>query len=108
MRQHPFLPRDATREASVLHTHAHRLGRRHQHVLVQIGHDPHRAGDHHEYDEHAEGERQDIVGAFRPGGDVQEEHQVNAHLGDGEDSEPQEYAAWPEQRSCWQPRTTWL
>ena len=47
---------------------------------------------------HAKGEREYVVGAFRPAGDVQEKHQVNAHLGNGEDSEAEEYAAWPEQR----------
>ncbi len=51
---------------------------RHQHIVVQIGHDPHRAGDHHEDNEHAKGEREYVVGGFRPAGDVQEKHQVDA------------------------------
>ena len=87
----------------MLHPHAHRLARRHRHVRVQIRHDPHCAGDHDEYDENAKGEREYVVGAFRPAGDVQEKHQVNAHLGNGEDSEPEEYAAWPKQRSVSSP-----
>ncbi len=32
--------------------------------------------------QHSEGERQDVVGVVRPGGDVEEEDQVHAHLGD--------------------------
>ena len=84
--------------ASTLHQHVHRIGRRHQHVVVQIGHDPDCAGDHHEYDEQAEGEREYVVGAVRPSGDVQEKHQVYAHLGNGEDREAQAHAARPEQR----------
>ena len=77
------------RGPSVLHPHAHRRIRRQHHVRVHICHDPHCAGDHDEYDENAKGEREYVVGAFRPGGDVQEEHQVHPHLGDGEDSEAQ-------------------
>ena len=37
-----------------------------------------------EDDKHAEGQRQHVVGVVRAGGDVQEEHQMHAHLGDGE------------------------
>lgn len=76
----------------MLHPHAHRRARRHHHVRVHICHDPHGAGDHDEYDENAKGEREHVVGAFRPAGDVQEKHEVNAHLGNGEDSEPEKYA----------------
>ena len=56
----------------------------HQHIVVQIGYDPSCPGHHHEYDKQAEGKLQYVVGAVRPGGHVQEEHQVNAHLRNGE------------------------
>ena len=42
-----------------------------------------------EHDENAERQRQHVVGVVRPGRDVQEEHQMNAHLGDGEDGKPE-------------------
>ena len=80
----------------------HQLGRRH-HVVVQIGHDPQRAGDDQEHDEHAERQRQHVVGVVRPGGDVQEEDQVNAHLGDGEDGKAEGDAGCPEQRRVGDP-----
>jgi hypothetical protein len=51
----------------------------------QVVHDPDRAGDDQEHDQDAEGERQDVVGVVRAGGDVEEEDEVHAHLGDGED-----------------------
>jgi len=60
--------------ASTLQPHIYRIGRPHQHVFVQIGHDPDYAGDRHEYDEQAEGECEYVVGAVRPSGDVQEKH----------------------------------
>src|SRR6267142_1832023 len=88
---------------STLHLHVHRTGRRHQHVVVQIGHDPYCTDDHHEYDEQAEGEREDVVGAVRAAGDVEEKHQVNAHLGNGEDRETEAHAARPEQRRVGNP-----
>ena len=74
--------------SSVPHVQIHQLRRRH-HVAVEIGHDPQRAGDDQDHREDAERQRQHIVGVVRPGRDVQEEDQVDAHLGDGEHDEAQ-------------------
>ena len=38
-----------------------------------------------------------------PGGDVQEEHQMDAHLGDGENGESQRHAGRPKQRGVGRP-----
>jgi hypothetical protein len=54
---------------SMLHMQVHQLGRWHQ-VVVQIGHDPERAGYHQENDQHAEGQCQHIVGVVRGSRDV--------------------------------------
>jgi hypothetical protein len=51
----------SSQEASMLHPHVHRTRRRHQHVVVQIGHDPYCTDDHHESDEQAEGERENPI-----------------------------------------------
>jgi hypothetical protein len=83
--------------ASMLHMHC-ALGRRHKHIVIQVGHDRDRANDHHEDDEQAKGERENVVGAVWPAGDMQEEDQVNAHLGDGEDRKAEAHTARPEQR----------
>ena len=48
-------------------------------------------------------ERQHVVGVVRSGGDVQEKHQVNAHLGDREHGEPEGDAGCPEQRRVGSP-----
>jgi hypothetical protein len=69
-----YLAVNAQRCQSVLHMQIHELGRGH-HVVVQIRHDPERAGDHQGYDEHAKRERQYVVGIVRTGRDVQEEDQ---------------------------------
>src|SRR3954467_5562811 len=41
--------------APLAHRHLH-------HVVVEVGHDPDRAGDDQKTDQHAEGERDDVVG----------------------------------------------
>ena len=58
---------------------------------------------HQEDDEHAKRERQHVVGVVRSGGDVQEEDQVNAHLGDGEHGKAEGNAGCPEQRRVGDP-----
>ena len=45
----------------------------------------HKRAEHHQtHDQHAERQRQHVIGIVRVGGDVQEEDEVDAHLGDGE------------------------
>jgi len=46
--------------------------------------------------EHAEHQRQHIVGVVRRGGDVQEKNQVNSHLGDGEHGKAERDTGRPE------------
>ena len=48
-----------------------------------MAHDPDRAKDDEADDQDAEGQRQHVVGVVRPGGDVQEEDDVDADLGNG-------------------------
>jgi hypothetical protein len=69
-----------------------------RHVLVQIRHDPQRAGHHEGHDKHAKREREYVVRAVRSRCDVQKKHQMNSHQGDGESSESQGHAGRPEQR----------
>ena len=54
------------------------------HIGIEIRHDDQRAADHQRDDKHAESERQHVVGVIRSRRDVKEEHEVDAHLGDGE------------------------
>src|SRR5258708_3160018 len=59
----------------------HDLVHRHL-VVVEVCHDPDRSADHKESDQDPERQRQHVVGVVRPRGDVQEEHQMHAHLSD--------------------------
>ena len=63
--------------------HPHHVLHRH-HVVVHVSHDPDGAEHQDEHDEDAEGEGEDVVRVVGCGGDVQEEHQVDAHLRDGQ------------------------
>ena len=63
--------------------HLHDLLHRH-HVVVQVAmihSDPAMTSEH---DQHAEGQRQDVVDVVGAGRDVEEEDEVDAHLGDRE------------------------
>ena len=53
--------------------------------------------DQQEHDQHAEGQRQHVVGVVGPGGDVQEEHQVHAHLRDRQHHQRDRDAGLPDQ-----------
>src|SRR6516162_486383 len=66
--------------------HLHHLMHRH-HVLAEVVHDPQRSADHQRDDEHAERQRQNVVGVVGSRGDVQKENQMHAHLRDGEHDE---------------------
>ncbi len=73
---------------------------RQRHVGVEVEHDPHRAGDDEADDQRAEGERERVVGVVRAGGDVQEEDEVDAHLGDRQRREPHQHARPVEERGA--------
>jgi integrase/recombinase XerD len=78
------------------HLQVHQLCRRH-HVVVQIRHDQKRSDDDQGDDQHTERQRHHVVGVVRPRGDMQEEHQVDAHLRDREDRQAERDTAGPEQ-----------
>ena len=61
-------------------------------LAFEMVHDPQRAGDDDPDDQHAEGERQRVVGVVGTGRDVQEEGEMHAHLGDGERRERHRHA----------------
>src|ERR1700723_500301 len=67
--------------ASPLHLHQflHRY-----HVVVQVLHDPEGTEDNQTNDQDSEGEGENVVLVVRRSGDVQEEDEMDAHLGDGE------------------------
>src|SRR5215208_1806507 len=65
--------------------HLHDLTQRH-HVVVEVCHDPQRAADQQEHDQHAKGERERVVRVVGRRRDVQEEHEVHPHLRDREDN----------------------
>src|SRR5215212_3478906 len=65
--------------------HLHDLTQRH-HVVVEVCHDPQRASDQQEHDQHAKGERERVVRVVGRRRDVQEEHEVHPHLRDREDN----------------------
>ena len=67
------------RRASALHLQIHQLCRRH-HVVVQICHDQKRSDDDQGHDQLAKRQCHHVVGVVRTGGDMQEKHQVDAHL----------------------------
>ena len=73
--------------------HLHKLIHRH-HVAIKVTHDPDRAENDEAGNENPKGEGQYVVGIVRVGGDVQEEHEVNAHLRDGK-CEQREWNARP-------------
>jgi hypothetical protein len=90
----PAVPRAEIAASFQLSLHFHDGGCG-QHVRIEIGHDPERAADDEHGDEDAEGKREHVVGVVRPGTDMQEEHQVNPHLGDGEHGKPGRHARRP-------------
>ena len=57
------------------------------HVVVQMSHDDHRSEYNEAHNENAKGERENIVGLVRRARDVQEEHQVNPHLSNRENTQ---------------------
>jgi hypothetical protein len=69
--------------AATLPLHLHQSIHGH-HVVVQMSHDDHRSKYQETHDENAKGERENIVRLVRRARDVQEEHQVNPHLGNRE------------------------
>jgi hypothetical protein len=73
--------------SSVLRLDIHQLLGWH-HVGVQVCHDPKRAGDDQSDYEHAECQRQHVVGIVRPGCDVQEEDEVDTHLATARTARP--------------------
>src|SRR5215813_1692361 len=81
---------------SVLHMQVHHLGRRHQ-VVVDVRYDPDRATDDEKYYDHAEGEGENIVRAFRAAAEMQEKDEVNADLSDGEHEQADRDARSPQQ-----------
>jgi hypothetical protein len=56
--------------------HAHRR----RHHVVEVGHDPDRAGDDEKDDQHTEGKSQNIVRAIGPEADMKKEDEVDANL----------------------------
>ncbi len=66
---------------------------------IEIGDDPQRAGDDEKYDQHAKGERQNIVRAVGPAAQMQEEDEVDADLREGEYVKSDRYA-WGPQQMC--------
>ena len=86
-----------SRAATSLPLHLHDAFHRH-HVVVHVIHDPQRSDDQQEHDQHAERQRQHVVGVVRPGGDVQEEDQVNAHLRDRQHDQRDRDAGLPDER----------
>ena len=50
------------------------------HVAIEIGNDPHRAGDDEKDDQHAKGEGENIIRAVGPAAQMQEEDEVDADL----------------------------
>jgi len=87
---------------SVLHLQIHQLCRRH-HVVVQICHDQERSDHDQDDDQHTERQRHHVVGVVRPGGDMQEEHQMDAHLRDRKHRQAERDTAGPEQRCVGDP-----
>src|SRR6266403_2133592 len=81
---------------TVLPLHLHNLIHRH-HVVVEVRHDPERSAHHKDDDQNAEGERQHVIGVVGPRGDVQEEHQVHAHLRDRQHDKCHRNARLPHQ-----------
>src|SRR5262245_50060729 len=67
------------------------------HVAVEIGDDPDGARNNEKDDQHAEGESQNIVRAIGPAAQMQEEHEVDADLREGEYDQSDGYARGPEQ-----------
>src|SRR6266851_5392258 len=71
----------AVRQQLVLPLHLHDLIHRH-HVVVQVRYDPERSAHHKHDNQDTEGEREHVVGVVGARGDVQEVHQMHAHLRD--------------------------
>jgi len=57
------------------------------HIRVEVDHDPERTGNDKGHDQQAKDKCDDIIRVVRVGADIQEEHQVNAHLSDGQHGE---------------------
>src|SRR5580700_7624166 len=53
---------------------------RHRHHVIEVGHDPDRAGDDEKDDQHTEGKSQNIVRAIGPEADMKKEDEVDADL----------------------------
>jgi hypothetical protein len=74
-----------------------RHGHRHRHHVVEVGHDPDRAGDDEKDDQQTEGKGQNIVRVIRPAAQMQKEDEVDADLREGEYNQPNRYARRPQQ-----------
>src|SRR5258706_15414776 len=88
--------RDRPHKSPPLALHLHDPIHRH-HVVVEVRHDPERSGHHQKHDQDAECQRQHVVGVVGPRGDVQEKHQVHAHLRDRQHRERDRNAWLPHQ-----------
>src|SRR5258708_2423839 len=84
---------EATRRLAL---HLHELTHRH-YVVVEVHQNPDQTVDPEEHDQDAEGQRQHVIGVVGPGGDMQEEHQVHAHLGDRQHHQRHRNAGLPDQ-----------
>ena len=69
-----------------------------RHVVVEVRHDPQRSDNQHKNDKNAEHRSHHVVNAVRPGGDVKEEDDVNAHLRDRQHDQRGRNAGLPDQR----------
>jgi hypothetical protein len=96
-------PSAAIQISAPLSLHLHDLAHGH-HVRVEMRHDPERAADHEKHDQKAERQSQYVVGVVGPGGDLKEEHQMDAHLrdrqhyGDGNARLPDQFGARDKER----------
>src|ERR1700704_5164126 len=81
---------------TLLPLHLHDRIHRH-HVVVEVCHDPERPDHHQKDDQHSERQREHIIGVVGPGGDVQVEHYVHAHLRDRQHNKRDRNARLPDQ-----------
>ena len=66
-------------------------------VVIHIRHDPERAAEDQQDDQHAEGKRHDVVDVVWAGRDVEEKDEVNPHLRDCENDQGNRNARAPDE-----------
>src|SRR5262245_51508286 len=76
-----FDPKPTSRHESRCHCGPLSLHR--HHVAVEVGNDPDGAGDDEKDDQHAEGQGQNVIRAVGAAAQLQEEHEMDADLGEG-------------------------